>query len=116
MAAKRECVSLPTEIFNGGARILRGMVGNVIWERLTSHAISHGRREVDSISSWARSMDFEKELLDAFDRIVYEDFPNSQRVACPGREVLLKLTQRPGDKQLANLLAHVRHVLRVSMN
>ena len=53
---------------------MRGMVGNVIWERLASHAISHGRREVDSISSWARSMDFEKELLDAFDRIVYEDF------------------------------------------
>jgi hypothetical protein len=38
-------------------------------------------------------MDSEKELLDAFDRVVHEDFPNPQRIACPGREVLLKLAQ-----------------------
>jgi hypothetical protein len=53
-------------------------------------------------------MDFEEELLGAFDRVVHEDSPNPQRIACPGREVLLKLTQRPADAQLANLLAHVR--------
>jgi hypothetical protein len=53
-------------------------------------------------------MDSEKELLDAFDRVVHEDFPNPQRVACPGREVLLKLAQRPADAQSASLLAHIR--------
>jgi len=53
-------------------------------------------------------MDSEKELLDAFDRVVHEDFPNPQRLACPGREVLLKLVRQSADVQLADLLAHVR--------
>jgi len=64
--------------------------------------------ELDSIFSWACSMDFEKELLDAFDRVVHEDSPGPQRIACPGREVLLKLAQQPADDQLAHLLAHIR--------
>ena len=53
-------------------------------------------------------MDSEKELLDAFDRVVHEDFPNPQRIACLGREVLLKLAQQPADTQVAHLLAHIR--------
>lgn len=53
-------------------------------------------------------MDFEKDLLDAFDTVVHEDFPNPQRVGCPGREILLKLAQRSADSQLAHLLAHIR--------
>jgi len=53
-------------------------------------------------------MDPEKELLDAFDRVVHEDFPNPQRIDCPGRDVLLKLAQRPADDQFAFLLAHIR--------
>jgi hypothetical protein len=53
-------------------------------------------------------MDSEKELLDAFDRVVHEDFPNPQRVACPGREILLKLAQQVTDAQLAGQLDHVR--------
>ncbi len=53
-------------------------------------------------------MDSEKELLDAFARVVHEDFPNPGRIACPGREVLLKLVRQPADAQLADLLAHVR--------
>ena len=53
-------------------------------------------------------MDFEKELLDAFNRVVHEDFPNRQRVACPGREILLKLAQGPADAQLSHMLDHVR--------
>jgi len=52
-------------------------------------------------------MDSEKELLDAFDRVVHEDFANPQRVACPGREVLLKLAQQGAEAQVA-LLAHFR--------
>lgn len=46
-------------------------------------------------------MDSEKELLDAFDKVVHEDFPNPQRIACPGRDVLLKLAQWPADAQFA---------------
>lgn len=53
-------------------------------------------------------MDIEKELLDAFDRVVHEDFPNPQRIDCPGREVLRKLTQQSVDTQLTHLLAHIR--------
>ena len=53
-------------------------------------------------------MDSEKELLDAFDRVVHEDFPNPGRIACPGREVLLKLVRQPADAELTVLLAHVR--------
>jgi hypothetical protein len=53
-------------------------------------------------------MDSEKKLFDAFDRVVHEDFPNPQRIDCPGRDVLLKLAQRPADAQFAFLLAHIR--------
>jgi hypothetical protein len=53
-------------------------------------------------------MDSEKDLLDALDRVMHEDFPNPKRIACPGREVLLKLAQQPADTQLAHLLTHVR--------
>jgi hypothetical protein len=53
-------------------------------------------------------MDSEKQLIDAFDRVVHGDFPNPQRIACPGQEVLLKLAQRPADTQFASLLAHIR--------
>ncbi len=53
-------------------------------------------------------MDLAKELLDAFDRAVHEDFPNPQRIDCPGREVLLKLAQQPADAQLSHLLDHIR--------
>jgi hypothetical protein len=60
------------------------------------------------VSTRACRMDSEKELLDAFDRVVHEDFPNPQRIACLGREVLLKLAQQPADTQVAHLLAHIR--------
>jgi hypothetical protein len=56
----------------------------------------------------ARLMESEKELLDAFDRLVHEDFPNPGRIACPGHEVLLKLARQPADTRLADLLAHAR--------
>jgi hypothetical protein len=53
-------------------------------------------------------MDSEKELLDAFDRVMHEDFPNPQLVACPGCEVLVKLAQQAAVAPLAGQLAHVR--------
>ena len=53
-------------------------------------------------------MDLEKELLDAFDRVLHEDFPNPQRIACPEHQVLLKLAQQSADAQLSHLLDHIR--------
>jgi hypothetical protein len=53
-------------------------------------------------------MDLEKELLDALDRVLHEDFPNPQRIDCPGRAVLMKFAQRPADIQFAYVLAHLR--------
>ncbi len=53
-------------------------------------------------------MDSERELLEAFERIIHEDFPNPQRIDCPGHEALLKLAEGSAHVQLRNLLAHVR--------
>jgi hypothetical protein len=53
-------------------------------------------------------MDLEKELLDAFDRVVHEDFPNPQHIDCPGRKILLELAQQPADTQLSHVVDHVR--------
>lgn len=53
-------------------------------------------------------MDLEKELLDALDRVVHEEFPNPQRIGCSGREGPWKLAQRSADAQFAYLLAHIR--------
>jgi hypothetical protein len=53
-------------------------------------------------------MDLEKELLDAFDRVLHEDFPNPQRIDCPEHQVLRKLAQQPAGAQLSHLVDHVR--------
>jgi hypothetical protein len=53
-------------------------------------------------------MDSENELLDAFEGVIHKDFPNPQRIDCPGRDVLLKLAQWSADAQLAHSLAHIR--------
>lgn len=53
-------------------------------------------------------MEYEKELLDAFDRIIHEDFPNPQRSGCPGRGALSKLAEAAGQVQQTRLLAHIR--------
>jgi len=53
-------------------------------------------------------MGSEKELLEAFARIIHDDFPNPQRVDCPGDESLLKLAEGSRDAQHTRLLAHIR--------
>ena len=53
-------------------------------------------------------MGSEKELLDAFERIIHEDFPNSQRIGCPRQEVLAKLAEESGHIQQKRLLDHIR--------
>jgi hypothetical protein len=53
-------------------------------------------------------MGSEKELLEAFERIIHEDFPNPQRIGCPGEEALLRLVEESGPIQQKRLLAHIR--------
>ena len=62
----------------------------------------------DSIVDPECRMGSEKELLEAFERIIHEDSPNPQRVGCPGDEALLKLAEGAGDVQQTHLLAHIR--------
>ena len=52
-------------------------------------------------------MGSEKELLEAFERIIHGDFPNPQRIGCPGHEALLRLAEGSGHVK-QGLLAHVR--------
>jgi hypothetical protein len=52
-------------------------------------------------------MDAEKELVDAFDRIVHQDFPNPQRINCPEHDSLLKLATHIEDSQFVSMLAHI---------
>lgn len=42
-------------------------------------------------------MGSEKELLEAFERIIHQDFPNPQRIGCPEDEALLKLAGGSGQ-------------------
>ena len=53
-------------------------------------------------------MDSEKELLDAFEMTIHEDFPNPARLDCPGHEALLQLAEAPASIELTHLLVHIR--------
>ena len=53
-------------------------------------------------------MGSENELLEAFERIIHEDFPNPQRNGCPRHEALVKLAEGSGYVQQTRLVAHIR--------
>jgi hypothetical protein len=53
-------------------------------------------------------MGSEKELLEAFENVIHEDFPNPKRIGCPGHEALLTLVDRSKQIQHTRLLAHIR--------
>ena len=53
-------------------------------------------------------MQFEVDLLYAFDKVIHEDFPNAQRIDCPEHEALLKLAEGAAHVEVAHLLAHIR--------
>ena len=53
-------------------------------------------------------MNLEKELLDAFDRVVHEDYPNRRRINCPGSSALEKLAVAPDSDHPASILNHIR--------
>jgi hypothetical protein len=53
-------------------------------------------------------MGSEEELVEAFEQMIHEDFPNPQRIGCPGDVSLLKLAKGSGDVQQTPVLAHIR--------
>ena len=53
-------------------------------------------------------MDSEEELVDAFDRVVHQEFPNPQRIDCPGKEILQILAQPSEDAEFTPVLAHIK--------
>jgi hypothetical protein len=53
-------------------------------------------------------MNLEKELLDAFDRVVHQDYPNPRRINCPGSSALEKLAAVPEAHCSSSTLAHIR--------
>lgn len=55
-----------------------------------------------------KSVNLEKELLDAFDRVVHQDHPNPRRIGCPGHYVLKKLADEPESVSAPSALAHIR--------
>ncbi len=53
-------------------------------------------------------MNLEKELFDAFERVVHQDYPNPWRIDCPGQFALQKLAAEPEAVHSASTLAHIR--------
>jgi hypothetical protein len=53
-------------------------------------------------------MGSEKELLEAFEKIIHEDFPNPQRIGCPGGDALRRLAEGSGHFPQTRLVAHIR--------
>ena len=40
-------------------------------------------------------MNLENEVFDAFEAVVHQDYPNPQRINCPGHSILRKLAADP---------------------
>ncbi len=53
-------------------------------------------------------MDAEKELTDAFARVVHEDFPNPGRVGRPSSDTLARFVAQPTDLEFRMFLEHAR--------
>jgi hypothetical protein len=61
-----------------------------------------------SFEGTRRAMDWDTELINSFETIVHRDFPNPQRIGCPGRDSLMGLAASLVDAQSAMVLAHLR--------
>lgn len=65
--------------------------------------VTIGWRRVSS-----RTMDPEKELIDAFERMVRREFLNPERIGCPGLNQLRLLVEPAPNCELSRVLEHVR--------
>jgi hypothetical protein len=52
---------------------------------------------------------FEKELIDAFGRVVHQDHPNPDRAKCPGKAALRALAFEPESSRSETLLDHLKN-------
>jgi hypothetical protein len=52
-------------------------------------------------------MGFEKKLIDAFDRMIHQEHPNTDRLNCPRAPALQRLA-RSEPQQAGPILAHVQ--------
>lgn len=52
-------------------------------------------------------MDWETELMAAFETVLHRDFPNPHRIGCLGSECLVALAAGRKDGQSALALAHI---------
>lgn len=53
-------------------------------------------------------MDGEKDLIDAFETMVRNEFSNPERIGCPGHDSLVRLASGLGNPEFATILAHLR--------
>jgi hypothetical protein len=70
-----------------------------------------GRRGLSNTKG-RRTMDWEAELTAAFETVVHRDFPNPERIGCPGPDCLQALATGLRDDQSALVLAHIRECAR----
>jgi hypothetical protein len=75
---------------------------------IVDRGILLGRDKTVVAQRMGRAMDWETDLIDAFEAIVHRDFPNPHRIGCPGRDSLTHLAAGIGDAQSALVLAHIR--------
>ena len=52
---------------------------------------------------------FERRLIATFDRTVHRDYPNPERIGCPGTEILQKFAASPEKFGLKSILEHLGH-------
>jgi hypothetical protein len=83
-------------------RHYRGIVGFFGGHKRTGLAFIGKSASLD----W--EMDWEKDLIDAFEAMVNKDFPNPQRIGCPGHDSLVKLSSGSRGPEFAATLAHIR--------
>ena len=51
----------------------------------------------------------EKQLIDAFDRVRHQDYPNPTRAVCPGDAILRRLAFEPDEFNSVSTLDHISH-------
>ena len=50
----------------------------------------------------------EKDLIEAFRALVQKDFPNPQRIGCPGHDALMQLASGSECPEFTTIVGHIR--------
>jgi len=104
MAAKAQRVSFWLDFFTQWRAVQRAKIfidtSHGSWDSAQSRRGASGKGRC--------TVDWETELMAAFETVVHRDFPNPQHIGCPGREFLEALAAGRRDDQSAPILAHIR--------